>query len=220
MSDERAQSLSEPIPPTPSILLANRTAVIQKYPLRRPMSWRHSLVPRPLLHRLFPLLSPSSSDTPSASFYRLYQFFVIDWTVQFRNELEYFWTRSQPDWALSALPDPYPNNKPKAGSATDTDEALQYAIMAGLCCIMEKAYNRLIMRGLPRDAPPVVDDFEELQARPKHPENVPAWAEAVVPLSEVMDVPDSEGNVPTDEDADEDFLRFGVRVATPHWVFV
>jgi hypothetical protein len=85
---------------------------------------------------------------------------------------------------------------------------------------MEKAYNRLIMRGLPRDAPPIVDDFEELQARPKQPENVPAWAEAVVPLSEVMDVPDSEGNVPTDEDADEDFLRFGVRVATPHWVFV
>ncbi|KAG1849663.1 hypothetical protein DFJ58DRAFT_729449 [Suillus subalutaceus] len=220
MSDGRAQSLSEPIPPTPSTLLANRTAVIQKYPLRRPMSWRHSLIPRPLLHRLFPLLSPSSSDTPSASFYRLYQFFVIDWTVQFRNELEYFWTRSQPDWALSALPDPYPNNKPKTGSATDTDEALQYAIMAGLCYIMEKAYNRLIMRGLPRDAPPVVDDFEELQARPKHPENVPAWAEAVVPLGEVMDVPDSEGNVPTDEDVDEDFLRFGVRVATPHWVFV
>lgn len=132
MSVGRAQSLSEPIPPTPSKLLANRTAVIQKYPLRRPMAWRHSLISQPLLHRLFPLLSPPSSDTPSASFYRLYQFFVIDWTVQFRNELEYFWTRSQPDWALSALPDPYPNNKPKTGAATDTDEALQYAIMAGL----------------------------------------------------------------------------------------
>ncbi|KAG2116402.1 hypothetical protein DEU56DRAFT_748325 [Suillus clintonianus] len=143
-----------------------------------------------------------------------------DWTVQFRNELEYFWTRSQPDWALSALPDPYPNNKPKTGSATDIDEALQYAIMAGLCYIMEKAYNRLIMAGLPRDAPPIVDDFEELRARPKHPENVPAWAEAVIPLGKVTDVPDSEGNVPTDENADEDFLRFGVRVATPHWVFV
>jgi hypothetical protein len=34
--------------------------------------------------------------------------------------------------------------------------------MAGLCFIMEKAYNRLIMKGLPRDAPAVVDDFEEL----------------------------------------------------------
>jgi hypothetical protein len=65
-------------------------------------------------------------------------------------------------WALSALPDPRPNNKPRTGSATDTDEGLQYAIMVGLCCIMEKAYNRLIMKGLPRDAPPVVDEFEEL----------------------------------------------------------
>ncbi|KAG0699795.1 hypothetical protein DFH29DRAFT_808457 [Suillus ampliporus] len=209
-------SLHEPIPPTPSRLLADRTAVIQKYPLRRPMSWRHSLIPRPLIHRLLPLISPSPSDTPSASFYRLYQFFVIDWTVQFRNELEYFWTQSQTDWALSALPDPYPNNKPKTGS----DEALQYAIMAGLCYIMEKAYNRLIMKGLPRDAPAVVDDFEELRSRPKRPEKVPTWAEVAVPLDEVMDIPDSEGNVPTDENADEDFLRFGVRVATPHWVFV
>ncbi|KAG0699792.1 hypothetical protein DFH29DRAFT_935056 [Suillus ampliporus] len=216
MSHEQMQSLCEPIPPIPSRLLADRTAVIQKYPLRRPMSWRHSLIPRPLIRRLLPLISPSPSDTPSASFYRLYQFFVIDWTVQFRNELEYFWTQSQTDWALSALPDPYPNNKPKAGS----DEALRYAIMAGLCYIMEKAYNRLIMRGLSRDAPAVVDDFEELRARPKRPEKVPTWAEVAVPLSEVMDIPDSEGNVPTDENADDDFLGFGVRVATPHWVFV
>ncbi|KAG1724914.1 hypothetical protein EDB19DRAFT_1757958 [Suillus lakei] len=92
--------------------------------------------------------------------------------------------------------------------------------MTGLCYIMEKAYNRLIMRGLPYDAPPVVDDFEKLRAHPKRPKNVSAWAEAVVHLSEVMDIPDSDGNVPTDEDADDDFLRFGVRVATPHWVFV
>ncbi|KAG2145151.1 hypothetical protein DEU56DRAFT_789068 [Suillus clintonianus] len=179
MSHDQAQSLREPIPPTPSKLLAVRTAVLRKYPLRGPMSWRHSLIPRPVLNRLLPLLSPPSSDTPSASFYRLYQFFVIDWTT---------------------------------GSATDTDEALQYAIMAGLCYIMEKAYNRLIMAGLPRDAPSIVDDFEELRARPKRPEKVPAWAEAVVPLG--------EGNLPADENADEDFLRFGVRVATPHWVFV
>ncbi|KAJ8594240.1 hypothetical protein M405DRAFT_809419 [Rhizopogon salebrosus TDB-379] len=71
-------------------------AIREKYSLRKPMSWRHSLVPRPLPHRLFSFLSPSPSDTPSASFYRLDQFFVIDWTVQFRNELEYFWMQPQP----------------------------------------------------------------------------------------------------------------------------
>ncbi|KAG1728778.1 hypothetical protein EDB19DRAFT_1745480, partial [Suillus lakei] len=57
----------------------------------------------------------------------------------------------------------------------------------------------------------------EPRAHPKRSENVPAWAEAVVPLGEVMDVPDSDGNMPTDEDADDDFLRSGVRVVTPHW---
>lgn len=50
--------------------------------------------------------------------------------------------------------------------------------------------------------------------------SVPAWVEAVVPRGEVMDIRDSKGNVPTDENADEDFPRLGVRVATPHWVFV
>jgi hypothetical protein len=187
-------------------------AIRGEYSLRKPMSWRYSLVPRPLPHRLFSSLSPSPSDTPPTSFHRLYQFFVIDWTVQFRNELEYFWMQSQPQWVFSALPDPYPN-KFNSGSVIDPDEALQYAIIAGLCFIMEKAYNR-------RDAPAVVDDFEELRARPKHPEKVPAWVEAVVPLDEMVDIPDSEGNMPTYENADEDFLRFGVRVATPHWVFV
>ncbi|KAG2351709.1 hypothetical protein BDR07DRAFT_1034179 [Suillus spraguei] len=33
----------------------------------KPMSWRHYHIPRPLLHRLFPLLYPSPSNTPSAS---------------------------------------------------------------------------------------------------------------------------------------------------------
>ncbi|OJA09883.1 hypothetical protein AZE42_10390 [Rhizopogon vesiculosus] len=81
--------------------------------------------------------------------------------------------------------------------------------MPELCSIMEKAYNHLIMNGLPHDAPAVVDDFKKLQARPKHPEKVPAWAGAVVLLRKVLDIPDSEGIIPMDEHADEDFLRFG-----------
>ncbi|KAG0699790.1 hypothetical protein DFH29DRAFT_30780 [Suillus ampliporus] len=62
---------------------------------------------------------------------------------------------------------------------------------------MEKAYNRLIMTGLPRDAPAVVDDFEELRTRPKRPEKVPAWAEAIIPLDKVMDILDSVETVRT-----------------------
>lgn len=82
---------------------------------------------------------------------------------------------------------------------------------------MEKAYSRLIMRGLPCDVMPVVVDFKDFWARPKHSESVSAWAEAVVPLGEVTNIFDSQGNVPTtDGNVDEDFLRFGVQAAMPH----
>ncbi|KAG0692435.1 hypothetical protein DFH29DRAFT_1008637 [Suillus ampliporus] len=57
------------------------------------------------------------------------------------------------------------------------------------------------MTGLPRDAPAVVDDFEELRTRPKRPEKVPAWAEAIIPLDKVMDILDSVETVVHDWNA-------------------
>lgn len=80
----------EPLPPPLRILLFDRSAVRLRYPNHRHMRYRHSLARRPFTFRLISILFGASADTPSASFYRLYEFFVIDWTVQFRNELEYF----------------------------------------------------------------------------------------------------------------------------------
>jgi len=67
--------------------------------------------------------------------------------------------------SLSAdLPDPG-----LGGNKLPENEAkLRKAVMAGLTRIitMKLAYNRLISKGLPRNAPPIVEDWEELKARP------------------------------------------------------
>jgi hypothetical protein len=160
--------------------------------------------------------SPHLPDTPSASFYRLYQFFVIDWTIQFRNELEYFWGCAL--WPLADLPDPDPG----VGSGSEVSEAsVRKAIMAGLTRIMARAYNRLIAKGLPRNAPPIVEDWDELKARPRVLERIPRWAEEMGKLDPVVKLPDEKGEFLSEvEPGDEDFAMYGIRVATPHWVFV
>jgi len=67
-----------------------------------------------------------------------------------------------PDWTVANLQDP-----------TDPDP-LRYAILAVLTLLMCQAFNRRIDLGLLRDAPPIVQDWYELQARPKILETVPA----------------------------------------------
>ncbi len=92
----------EPLPPTVSDILADPSRARARYTTTNLSSYRHSRVSPRLLSRL---LGGSSPDTPSASFYRLYEFFILDWNVQFRNELEYFCC-AHPDWAVSSIPDP------------------------------------------------------------------------------------------------------------------
>ena len=93
--------------------------------------------------------------------------------------------------------------------------------MAGLTRIMARAYNRLIAKGLPRDAPPIVEDWDELKARPRVLERIPRWAEEMGKLDPVVKLPGENGEYLSEEElGDEDFARYGIKVATPHWVFV
>jgi len=202
----------EPLPPAPSSLLASRAAVMARFPVAAfKMDRYHSSQLHTLFYRvLFPLRSPYLPDNPSACFYRLYQCLVVDYTTSFRNELEHFWRQS--DWALVDLPDP--------GLAVDRDAKVRKAVMGGLTRIMARAYNRLISLGLPRDAPPVVEDWEALQARPKILERIPKWAEEVEAINPPVDIPDKEGRPPPEPSGDEDFAAYGIRIQTPHWVFV
>ncbi|KAI0277454.1 hypothetical protein BGY98DRAFT_1161324 [Russula aff. rugulosa BPL654] len=64
-----------------------------RYTATYPCSYRHSLLSSPLLSHLL-----------GASFHRLYEFFIIDWNVQLRNELEYFYC-AHADKAVSSIPD-------------------------------------------------------------------------------------------------------------------
>ena len=198
---------NEPLPPTVSDILANPSRARARYPITYPSSYRHSRVPPPLLSRL---LGGSSPDTASASFYRLYEFFILNWNIEFRNELEYFCC-THPDWAISSISDP-----------SDDANPVRCAVLAVLTQLMCAAFNRRIAAGLPRDAPAIILNFSELEARAKVFEETPDWAKRVKPLDERFYIPNEDGKVlkENDEDVSEEFKAMNIIVQMPHIHFI
>ena len=84
------------------------------------------------------------------------------------------------------------------------------------------AFNRRVELGLPRDAPAIILDFEELQARPKVYEEVPDWTKQCKALAETVYLPNAEGVIPESEDENisEEFKRMNIIVQMPHIHFV
>ena len=86
------------------------------------------------------------------------------------------------------------------------------------------SFNRRIELGLPHDAPAIIEDFSELQARPKVFEEPPEWAKRArtKPLGARVFIPNAEGRM-LDED-DEcvcgEFKDVDVIVEMPHIHFV
>lgn len=151
----------------------------------------------------------SPTDTPLSSLYRLYHFIVIDDTIELRNELEYFFNRAE--WPVNAIPD-----------SKDTD-AQRYAILAVLTALLCRAFNRLIEKGLPRDAPPIVSDWDALAAQPRIPEEMPQWAKEVPKLSTRLDIPDEKDvflDGPDDPKVCKEFLEKNILIEEPHIYFV
>ncbi|KAI0075877.1 hypothetical protein K474DRAFT_1335733 [Panus rudis PR-1116 ss-1] len=195
------KALSEPLPPPIDDLLAHRDRVHRQYAMkgfRAP--WRFSRGPLRVLCR----------DTPSAAFYRLYQFVVINSIIQLRNELEYICC-AHPDWAVSSLSDP-----------ADTANPARYAFLAGLTHLMCESFNRRIGLGLHRDAPAIILDWEELERRPKVFEHVPEWAERVPPLKEVLRIPDEHGSFidPDDPEVCAPMKKYNILMAHPPIHFI
>ena len=197
----------EPLPPSVSELMADRDKARARYPIQRPFDWRISRASKPSI--ISRLLGSRRPDSPSASFYRIYEFFVLGWTTAFRNELEYFCC-SHPDWSVSALGDP-----------ADPDPT-RYAVLAVLTQLMCASFNRRIERGLPRDAPAIIVDFAALQARPKVHERPPEWANHVAALNENVFIPDAEQKeLPEDDpEVSEEFRAMNIIVQMPHIHFV
>jgi len=197
----------EPLPPTVSDILKNTAKARARYPKYRPYEWRKSRAnaPTSLLSYLLSLFTVTdTTDTAIASLYRIYEFFILDWNIAFRNELEYF--SYHPEWTLSSLPDP-----------ADPDP-LRYAILAVLVRLLSISFNRRIQRGLPRDAPPIILDFEELKSHPIILEEVPSWVDKVPPLLEPVFLPTAKGiKLPADhEDVSEEFKAMNIIAQMPH----
>ncbi|KAG7089405.1 hypothetical protein E1B28_011093 [Marasmius oreades] len=197
----------EPLPPSVSELLANSSKLRARYPSNTARQWRRSRIRPPLAFRL--LGTASYADTPTAAFYRIYEFLVTNHNIHFRNELEYFCC-SHPNWSISSLPDP-----------KDPDP-LRYAILAVLTKLMCDSFNRRIGLGLPRDAPAIIEDFAELEARPKVYEEPPEWAKRVQALPEKVFIPNVEGKKLDEdhEDVSEEFKAMNIIVQMPHIHFV
>jgi hypothetical protein len=200
---------TEPLPVTVADLLAHAPTIRAKYPSHLAHRWRRSQIQPPFLSRLF---TSHNHDTPSASFYRIYQFFVLHDNIKLRNELEYFCC-SHPSWSIASLPDP-----------ADYDDPVRYITLAVLTELMCESFNRRIELGLPRDAPAIIEDFAELQARPKIYEEAPEWAKRAreKPLEDKVFIPNAEGRTLNEDDEDVcgQFKDVGVIVQTPHIHFV
>jgi hypothetical protein len=209
-------SVTEPLPPLVFDIIKDRESVHKRYPLFQfkqyrvskvpgqgsPSGWRQFLpIPRPN--------APPPPDTPSATLYRIYEFLIADWTTQLRNELEYF-CREHPSWSVEDIPDP-----------TDPDP-LRYAVLAVITKLMCEAFNRRVDLGLPRDAPAIIVDFEELARRPKRYEQPPSWVENVPPVEEMVFIPNAEGKLISagDEEASEEFRKMNIVIEQPHIHFV
>ncbi|EIM80259.1 uncharacterized protein STEHIDRAFT_105911 [Stereum hirsutum FP-91666 SS1] len=199
---------TEPLsPPTVLDILANRDVFKALYPFHRPNTWRHSRTRPPsssFLSRLITSRTPAK-DTPAACFYRICTFFVLQWTTAFRRELEYFCC-THPDWSIAVLPDPF-----------DSD-SLRAAVLAVLTKLMCESFNRRIDLGLPRDAPAIIIDWDEIQSRPKKFEHPPEWATSTPPLSTRAVIPDDQGVSPNEADtnASSHFMEMNILAWTPH----
>lgn len=148
----------------------------------------------------------SPIDTPLSSLYSLYHFIVTDDTIELRNELEFFFNKAK--WAVKAIPD-----------LKDTNPQ-RYAILAVLTALMCRAFNRLIAKGLPRDAPPIVSDWERLAAQPRILEEVPQWAKEVQTRLDIPDEKDMFLDGPDDPKACKEFLAKNILIEEPHIYFV
>lgn len=151
----------------------------------------------------------AADDTPLSSLYRLYHFIVTDDTIELRNELEFFFNKDL--WAVCDIPDPHDMHPER------------YAILAVMPALMVRAFNRLIERGLPRNSPAIILDFEELARQPKILEKVPPWTYDVPKLEPPLKIPNANGEFvhgPDDPNACKEFLDKGILIEEPHIYFV
>ncbi|KAK0659131.1 hypothetical protein QBC41DRAFT_50162 [Cercophora samala] len=164
-------------------------------------------------------------DSSLYALYRLYELFLLDDVIAYRNALEAFWRQSDPSWAISQIPDPKTADPGfESPGLTYFDRHERCAFLAGCTYLLVRSFNGRVNLGLSRQMRPLMT-AEEAEAARNVPlderswESVPEWAEKVPALPEFLKIPTHEGEVltgPEDERADEDFLKKGILLWTPH----
>ncbi|KAK0744886.1 hypothetical protein B0T21DRAFT_280706 [Apiosordaria backusii] len=164
-------------------------------------------------------------DSPLYALYRLYEFFLLDDVIAYRNALEAFWRQSDPSWSISMIPDPKTADPEfDSSNLSELERHERYAFLAGCTYLLVRSFNARIKLGLSRQMKSLITP-EEAEAAKNVPleernwEKVPEWAAKVPPLPELLVIPTHEGEAlagPEDERADEDFLKKGILLWTPH----
>lgn len=155
----------------------------------------------------------TDQDTPLHCLYRVYEHLVLDDTIGYRNEIEYFWRRR--GWPVAGIPDPQ-----------DSDPA-RYAFLAGIPQLLVQAFNNNVRIGLARYTPAIIspEEAEVLQNTPEEEkiyERVPEWTFRVKPLEEVLTIPIVAGPdlvLPTEEELEPVFWKMNIKLGTPHILF-
>lgn len=134
-----------------------------------------------LRHRRYRAPPGVFTDTPLYALYRLYEWLLLDHTVNLRNELEVFWWAR---WPVSSIPDP--------GDQSDPE---RYAVLSCIPSLLVESFNERIRMGLRREEPHSILSIEEQlawAASPQKLETVPEWTRNVPPLESIFHIPVGE----------------------------
>lgn len=151
----------------------------------------------------------TTGDTPLASLYRMYEYFVAGYVTGLRSEVESFF--NHPTWAIAEIPDP------------EDPDPQRYAVLAVLPHYLVHAFNRLIERGLPRGSPAIITSIEaenDLKGRPKVLEKEPEWVARVPRLEETLIIPCTDGKDPSKDGRSSHFMDMNIVSEEPYIVFV
>lgn len=160
-------------------------------------------------HRLNGQRARTQGRSPSASLYRMYEYFVVGYNTGLRSEIEFFY--NQPTWHVSALPDP------------EDPDPQRYAILAALPHYLVIAFNRLAERGLPRGSPAIITGIEEedkLRAQEVKLETEPEWTKHVPRLEKALVIPSDTGMEPDADVQSRRLLDLNIVAEEPHVLFV
>lgn len=152
------------------------------------------------------------TDTPLYALYRLYEWLLLDHTVNLRNELEVlWWTR----WPVSSIPDP-----------GDQDDPERYAVLSCIPALVVESFNERNRIGLRREEPHSILSIEEQLAWAASPvklETVPEWTRNVPPLKSVLHIPLGEAGTPPligMDEPDPAFKEKNILMPKPHIHFI